>query len=77
MKKQTVWVAQAYLAETVIAVGSTRKKAIQNCAARGIEFLTNRDCSQRDGTPWNTLDFVGYFCPRCTEVEIDGVGEIE
>ena len=76
-KKQTVWVVEIQLNDSIVAVGTTEKIALRNCAARAVEYLENRDCGiNRDtGKKWTKPTLIEYFCYRATECELDGIGE--
>lgn len=77
-KKQTVWVARIVLAYDIVAVGSTEKKARARCAARAVEFLTNRGCDHQDtGEKWTVSTLVEYFGCSTTECDIDGLGQVD
>ena len=77
-KKQTVWIVEIVLNDSIVAIGTTEKIALRNCAARAIEYLENRDCGiNRDtGKKWTKPTLIEYFCYRATECELDGSGKI-
>jgi hypothetical protein len=75
---QTVWVARIQLAYDIVAVGSTEKKARAKCAARAIEFLTNRGCNNQDtGEKWTASAINDYFGCNTIECDVDGIGQID
>ncbi len=74
-KKQTLWAVEIPLYESFIAIGSTEKIAVQNCAARALEYLENRDVLDDSGKHYTIESLVFNFGYRATECELDGIGE--
>lgn len=77
-KKQTVWVVEIQLNDSIMAIGTTEKIALRNCAARAVKYLDDRDCGINwdTGKKWTKPTLVEYFCYRATECELDGIGQI-
>ena len=71
----SVWIAEIQLAESLIAVATTEKLAVRNCAIRALEFLENRDVLDENGDHYTIDSLVEYFGCRVTECELDGAGE--
>lgn len=76
--KQTVWVVEVPLYDSIVAVGTTKAIALQNCANKALDYLRVRevDVNPTTGDPWDTSTLVEWFGYRATECELDGGGEI-
>ena len=77
MEAKTVWVVEIQLADSIVAVGTTKPIALRNCALRALEYLQNAGVGvdRTTGDDWTTDTLVEYFGYRDTECELDGIGE--
>lgn len=77
MKNKTVWLVEIVLNDSIVAVGTTEKTALRNCAARALEYLNNAGVGvdRHTGDDWNAETLAEYFGYRSTELELDGIGE--
>lgn len=77
-ERQTVWVVEIPLHDSIVAVGTSQAVALRNCAAKALEYLQTRGVgdNQTTGDPWDASTLVEYFGYRATECELDGMGEI-
>lgn len=75
-KKQTVFVVEIQLRDSIVAVGTSETVALKNCAARAYEYLKTRDALDPEtGRHWTKRALVDYFGYRVTECELDGIGQ--
>lgn len=77
-KKQTVWVVEIMLNDSIVAVGTTEPTALRNCAARALKYLQDAGVGvdRTTGDAWTTETLAEYFGYRSTELELDGDGDI-
>lgn len=75
--RQTVWVVEIPLADSIMAVGTTEANALRGAAIRALEYLNNvgAGVDRKTDEYWTTDTLVQYFGYRSTECELDGIGE--
>jgi hypothetical protein len=71
-----VWVVTIDLAYPIIAVGSTKAKALHSAGVRAARLL-NETCILDNGELWEPATVAEWFCVNVTQLEIDGPGYVE
>lgn len=70
-----VWVVTIPLNYEIIAVGTTKAKALHSAGVKAAEYLAQRNNLDENCEPWTPATIAEYFGYGATECDIDGIGQ--
>ena len=73
----SVWVVTIDLAYPIVAVGSTKAKALLSASIRAARLLNDNGYVTADGGHWHSTNLSEQFCVNVTQLDIDGPGAVE